>query len=89
VSELVPEFVTINEQLPEPLVSDPVQLPPVELETVTLPVGTGFPVLGALAPTVKFVVMVCPAAALVCGLLTVVVVLAWVTESVAVPELAR
>lgn len=85
----MPGLVTVSEQLPEPLVSVPVQLPPVELLTVTLPVGRGFPVLGALAPTEKLAVMVCPATALVCGLLTVVVVVAWLTGSVAVPVLAK
>jgi hypothetical protein len=90
VRELLPAFITVREQLlPEPLVSAPVQLPPVELFTVTLPVGSGFPVLGAFALTEKLVVMLCPATALVTVVLTTVVVLAWFTWSVAVPELPR
>ena len=72
MSELVPVLVTVRGQLPLPLVRLPVQLPPVEFVTVTVPVGTGFPVEGALAVTWRFTVMVCPATALVCGELTVV-----------------
>jgi len=76
---LGPEFPTIRLQLPEPLESVPVHVPPVELVTVTVPVGVGVPVLGALAPTRKFAVMVCPTTALVCAELTVVDVAACVT----------
>lgn len=85
----MPVFVTTREQLPEPPVSEPVQLPPVELVTVTVPVGAGVPVLGAFALTEKFAVMLCPATAEVCGLLTVVAVLAWLIVTIDVPELAR
>jgi hypothetical protein len=66
-------------QLPDPLLSVLVQLPPVELLTVTVPVGNGVPVLGAFAPTLKFTAIVCPTAAEVTVVLTVVVVTACVT----------
>ncbi len=79
MSELVPELITVSAQLPDPLARLPVQAPPVELFTVTVPVGTGVPVEGALAPTWKLTVMVCPATAVVCGEFTVVEVDAWVT----------
>jgi hypothetical protein len=61
----------------------------VELVTVTVPVGTGVPVLGALAPTWKFAVMVCPATGLFCDELTVVDVDAGVTVKLADVLLAR
>ena len=76
---LLPELSTVRLQLPDPVLSVPVQLPPVELLTVTVPVGTGVPLLGAFAPTLKFTAIVCPAATEVAVVLTVVVVAAWVT----------
>ena len=85
---LWPELTTVRLQAPEPPLRLPVQLPPVELLTVTLPVGTGVPVLGALAPTVKLTVIVCPAEAEVRLLLMVVVVDACVTARPADPLLA-
>jgi hypothetical protein len=64
------------------------QVPPVALVTVTLPVGTGLPELGELALTEKFAVIVWPLTTLVWVVLTVVEVAAWVTGRLAVPELA-
>jgi hypothetical protein len=76
---LLPVFTTVRLQLPDPLVRVPVQPPPVELLTFTFPAGAGVPVLGAFAPTLKLTVIVCPAAAEVALVLTVVVVTACVT----------
>ena len=86
---LWPELTTVRLQAPEPAVRLPVQLPPVELLTVTLPVGVGVPVLGALAWTVKLTVIVCPAEEVFRLLVTVVVVPACVTATPADPLLAR
>ena len=86
---LWPELTAVKLQAPEPPVRLPVQLPPVELLTVTLPVGVGVPVLGALAWTVKWTVIVCPAEAELRLLVTVVAVPACVTARPADPLLAR
>jgi hypothetical protein len=64
-----------------------VQVPPVAFVTVTVPVGTGFPELGALALTEKFAVIVWPLTTFVWGELTLVEVAACVTCRLTVPEL--
>jgi hypothetical protein len=88
-SVLVPVAPTTRLQLPEPRESVPVQLPPVELFTVTVPVGTGVPVLGLLAETWKVAVNVCPKATVVWVELTVVDVPACVTLRLADALLPR
>jgi hypothetical protein len=64
-----------------------VQVPPVALVTMTVPVGTGFPELGALALTEKFAVIVWPLTTFVWEGLTLVEVAACITCTLAVPEL--
>jgi len=89
VSELVPELAMVTAQVPDPLTRLPVQLPPVELLTFTVPVGAGVPVEGAFAPTWKLTVMVCPATAVFWGEFTVVEVEACVTARLAEALLGR